>query len=268
MCELLGMIFNQPVRPNLSFRGFRLRGEKNRDGWGIAYYPDESVQVIKEPIRAGESLLSEFIKDYPEIRSKIIIAHVRCTSGSPVTHKNTHPFQRELGGKEFVFAHNGTLHNYRALKIGRFRPVGETDSEHAFCHILASLESEIEEGSLDINNWSKGNFRWLHDKLREINSYGDFNCLMSDGEYLFCYHDMSGYSGLCFVRRKAPFCTVRLRDEDFEVNLDAEKDPSQRGFIIASRELTYERWKKFERGELIVFRNGDMVFSSASRGMS
>jgi len=50
MCELLAMSFNLPVRPNISFRGFRHRGESNPHGWGIAFYPDESAQIIKEPI--------------------------------------------------------------------------------------------------------------------------------------------------------------------------------------------------------------------------
>lgn len=259
MCELLGMSFNQPVRPSLSFRGFRQRGESNPHGWGIAYYPDESAQVIKEPIKASKSLLSEFIKKYPEIKSKIFIAHVRYRSGTPVTHKNTHPFQRELNGRESVFAHNGTLHGHRELKTGRFKPVGETDSEYAFCHILNSIENE------QISSWTDENFKWLHSELKKINDYGNFNCLLSDGEYLFCYYDKNGYNGLCFVQRKAPFSIVHLKDEDFEINLSEEKDPSQKGFIIATRRLTNERWENFHPTELIVFKNGKIIFSSSGR---
>ena len=257
MCELLGMSFNQPVRPSLSFRGFRHRGERNPDGWGIAYYPDESVQVIKEPIKASKSLLSEFIMKYP--KSKIFIAHVRYSSGSSVTYKNTHPFQRELNGREFVFAHNGTLHNYRGFNTGRFKPVGETDSEYAFCHILNSIENER------ISSWTDKNFKWLHNKLNEINEFGNFNCLLSDGEYLFCYYDKNGHNGLCFVQRKAPFNIVHLKDEDFEINLSEKKDPSQKGFIIATRRLTDERWENFLPAELMVFKNGEIIFSSSGR---
>lgn len=261
MCELLGMAFNQPVKPTLSFRGFRHRGESNPHGWGLAYYPDESVQVIKEPIKAGRSPLYEFIKNYPEIKSKIIIAHVRYTSGTSITHKNTHPFQRELNGKEFVFAHNGTLHNYRGLETKRFIPVGETDSEYAFCHILNSIEKQ----HINLNCWTTKDFNWFHTKLEEINNHGSFNCLFSDGEYLFCYYDKNGYNGLCFVQRIAPFTTVHLIDEDFEINLAEEKDRSQKGFIVATKRLTDERWDNFHPAELIVFRNGDIVFSSTGR---
>ncbi len=261
MCELLGLSFNQPVIPNLSFKGFRNRGGRNPHGWGLAYYPDESAQVIKEPKKANESLLSEFIEKYQGVKSKIIIAHVRYTSGTSITHKNTHPFQRELKGKEFVFAHNGTLSNYRGLETEQFIPVGETDSEYAFCYILNSIKKQ----HIELYHWKNEDFNWLHTKLKEINDNGYFNCLFSDGEYLFCYHDDKGYIGLRFVQRLVPFKTVRLIDEDFEINLAEEKEQSQKGFIIATRQLTDEQWENFHPGELIIFRNGNIVFSSTGR---
>lgn len=259
MCELLGLSFNQPVSPSLSFRGFRHRGERNPHGWGLAYYPDKSVQVIKEPKKGSRSHLAEFIQNYQGIESKIIIGHVRYTSGTFITHKNTHPFQRELHGKEFVFAHNGTLNDYEKLETGRFTPVGETDSEYAFCHILDSIEKN------NIRNWTNENFKWLHKQLIEINHLGKFNCLISDGDYLFCYYDRNRYNGLCFVQRMAPFSTVHLLDEDFEINLAEEKRISQKGFIVATKPLTNEKWENFHPGELIVFKNGEIVFSSNGR---
>lgn len=259
MCELLGMSFNQAVKPTVSFIGFRYRGESNPHGWGLAYYPDESVQVVKEPIKATGSTLSEFIKNYPQIKSKIFLAHVRYSSVGSKSYKNTHPFQRELNGQEFVFAHNGTLHNYNGLETGKFKPVGETDSEHAFCHILHCIEER------NINQWTTEDFECLQNKLIEINNLGNFNCIFSEGEYLFCYYDNNSYNSLCFVKRKAPFNIVHLKDEDFEINLSEEKDPSQKGFIIATKPITDEPWENYNPGELIVFRNGDIIFSSSGR---
>ena len=256
MCELLGMSFNLPVRPSISFRGFRLRSKENPHGWGLAFYPDESAQVIKEPIKAKKSRLSEFLRDYELVRSKIFIAHVRYTSVGKISHKNTHPFYRELNGKEYVFAHNGTLHGYKALKLGRFSRIGETDSEYVFCHLLSCIEER------KIEKWTKEDFDWLAKKLSEINDYGTFNCIFSDGEYLFCYHDKNGYKGLCFDHRKPPYSSIRLLDEDWEINLAEEKDLRQTGFIIATRRLTDEPWMPFKAGELIVFKDGKMVYSN------
>jgi len=256
MCELLGMSFNKAARPTLSFRGFRQRGESNPHGWGLAFYPDESVQIIKEPIKTTQSNLSSFIQNYTKIQSKIFIGHVRKASIGLISHKNTHPFQRELNGKDFAFAHNGTLSNdFKNLKTGRFKPIGETDSEYAFCHILNCIEEE------KIERWTDEKFNWLHNLLQSINKYGNFNCIFSDGEFLFCYFDKNGYNGLSFVRRQAPFSSVRLEDEDFEINLSEEKAFSQKGFVIATKPLTNEQWENFKYGQLIVFKDGDMVFS-------
>jgi glutamine amidotransferase len=259
MCELLGMSFNQAVRPSLSFRGFRQRGKYNQEGWGLGFYPDKAAQIIKEPQKASESRLSEFIRDDPEIRSKLFIAHVRRGSLCKVAYMNTHPFSRELKGKEYIFAQNGTLSSLEKLPLGRFRKIGCTDSEHAFCHILNCVEER------DLIRWSDENLDWLTEKLREINDLGHFNCIFSDGEYLFCYYDQGGYSGLCFLHRRAPYGQVQLLDEDFEINLSEEKDPIQRGFIIATKGLTDEPWESFIPGELIVFENGKIVFSSTGR---
>ncbi|MHA1268919.1 MAG: class II glutamine amidotransferase [Candidatus Helarchaeota archaeon] len=256
MCELLGISFNMSVNPNISFRAFRYRGRKNSDGWGVAFYPDKSVQIIKEPLKATESQLSDFIKNYREIKSRIIIAHVRLTSVGGVCYKNTHPFSRELNGNEFVFAHNGTLSNYKRLRLGRFKPIGTTDSEYIFCYLLSNIERR------EINQWCEDDFNWLSIELKKINSYGTFNCIFSNGDFLFCYHDIESYNGLCFVKRESPYSQIQLKDEDWEINLFEEKDHRQYGYIIATNELTSEKWATFKPGELIIFKDGKMIYSN------
>ncbi len=256
MCELLGISFNIPVNPGISFRGFRQSGEDHPHGWGIAFFRENAAQVIKEPVRAGMSDLSGFLSDYASMRSRIFIGHVRITSAGGVNYANTHPFCREMAGTEYIFAHNGTLRGFDKLEIGRFRPVGRTDSEHAFCHLLGGLEKRQKPlvGEKD--------FDWLAAACARVNEYGKFNCCLADGKRLFCYHDKTGYNGLCFVRRKAPFERIRLLDEDFEVNLPLEKNPEQEGFIIGTHQLTNEVWQSFEPGELIVFKEGKIEYST------
>ena len=59
-----------------------------------------------------------------------------------MTLANTQPFLRELDGRTQVFAHNGDLRgafNSEALTLGDHHPVGQTDSEHAFCALLARV---------------------------------------------------------------------------------------------------------------------------------
>ncbi len=250
------MSFSEAVRPNFNVKGFRSKGEQNPDGWGIGYYPDTSAQIIKEPMQAGVSILSKFIQIYPGIVSKIIIGHVRKSSVGEVSHRNTHPFSRALEGKEYVFAHNGSLDGFHALHTGRFKPIGLTDSEHAFSHLLHAMECK------GISSWSKTEFQWLNLVLREINAFGKFNCVFSDGEYLFCYHDMNDFNSYRIVQRKNLFENAKLQDDEFDIHLFDENKHTQRGFIIATNPLTDEPWEKFLPGELMVFKNGDMIFSS------
>ena len=256
MCELLGMSFNRAVNPKISFKGFQKRGKNNPDGWGIAYYPDKSVQIFKEHIQINTSKFADFLKNYSFMNSKIFIAHVRRTSVGKNSHKNTHPFCRELDGKEYLFAHNGTICNFNKLNLGRFNPIGKTDSEYIFCHLLDFIQ---EKG---IKNWNMGDIQCLEEEIREINKKGTLNCFFTDGKYLFCYHDIEGHNGLYFMRRQSPFQIIKLKDLDWEIDLKEEKTPDQTGYIIATTPLTDENWMKFKKGEVIVFKSGEMIYSS------
>lgn len=254
MCQLLGLSFNVPVKPEISFRGFMRRGKSNPHGWGLALYPDgKAAQVFKEPVEAGASPLAAFLRDYPRLESQIFIGHVRFASAGGHFYRNTHPFERALMGEDWVFAHNGTLRNFTRKEVGKAAPLGETDSEWAFCRILDWLDRT------EVGLWTDKNFRSLAELLRELNELGALNILMSDGERLFCYHDRDVYNGLCYVRREYEHTSIRLKDEDWEVDLRRTKEPGQKGYVIATKPLTDEDWVKFSGGQLIVFRNGEIV---------
>ncbi len=161
-----------------------------------------------------------------------------------------------MNGREFVFAHNGTLKLPISFYGRRCQPVGGTDSEGAFCHILNQL-------------WERGDslkspedFDWLASVMDDLNRSGSFNCLMSDGRRLFVYRDSKAYNSLQFISRKFPFSSVKLKDEDFEMDLSANKKSDEKGFIIATRALTDEPWEDFLPGELAVFRDGEMIYSN------
>ena len=118
---------------------------------------------------------------------------------------------------------------------------------------------------MSLNIFSEGVefYAWLHNILLEINVYGHLNSIISNGDELFCYFDRDGYNGLSHVHRKAPFPHIQLKDEDLQVNLAAEKDEAQRGYVIATHPLTLgEKWESFKPGELKVFKNGEMIWSS------
>lgn len=259
MCELLGFCFNKEISPYISFRGFRKRGKDNPDGWGIGYYPDCASQILKEALKADKSELAEFVEEYSKkgkIKSKITICHVRKASKGNVAFKNTHPFKREMFGKEYIFAHNGTvdIDKIPLNNSSKYHPVGETDSEKVFCYILNSIYKR------GIKDWNEKDFKWLLEILKKLNGYGSLNLLFSDGKHLFAYHDANGYKSLHFLERKPPYGEIKLKDEDFVIDLSKEKSEDTSGFIIATKPLTNEKWKEFKRGESIIFKNGKIVW--------
>jgi len=257
MCELMAMEFRGPISADFSIKAFSGRGEENADGWGLAWYPDQSLAIVKEPVRWGASRYAAFLADHAGLCSRIYLAHVRDkTRGGPNTHADTHPFSRERGGREYAFAHNGTLDDrVWDLPIGPSRPVGATDSEHAFCHLLAELDAR--GGHLD----AEPDWLWLHGRLAGLNKLGKLNILLSDGVRVFCYHDLGGWKGLNYRR-------VRIRDHesrhfgDADVAVELEADSANEGYVVATRPLSESGWRPFRVGELIVFQGGAIQFTS------
>ena len=236
MCELLGMSFNKPAPPGFFLDTFWKHSKVHSDGWGLAFYQDKAAQVIKEPIKALSSGLASYLATYSAMRSNLFLAHIRHSSGTAHIYKNTHPFHRELEGKDYVFAHNGILKDY-SFSFASTKPIGETDSESAFCYLLGKISKR------KINKWSKNDFQWLLAELKKVNSYGIFNCLFSDGEYLFCYR------GRPDRRQKKP---------DRDLNYLRYTN----GVIVATKSLTKGTWIPFLHGQLMIFKSGKVVFST------
>jgi len=253
MCELLGMCFNKKVKPYISFRGLMGRSRRNPHGWGIARWVGGVWQVFKEPIRANTSSLANFVQHYPTFESKMFVGHVRYATRGIKAFKNTHPFVRPFRRREVIFAHNGSI----SMRFGsrlKFFPVGDTDSEKLFCHIL----TEMSRNNLNI---SFSDFYAIENLMRRFNQYGTMNILFSNGNYLYVYRDIHGHRNLFLLERRSPFGIIYICDEDWEIDMDLGKDASTYGVIIASKPLTKgESWIPIPNGNLKVFKNGRCIY--------
>ncbi|MGA2227644.1 MAG: class II glutamine amidotransferase [Syntrophobacteraceae bacterium] len=277
VCELLGISSSTKVRPGRYFKTFRRRGEElpegegNPDGWGIALYPDgRAVQVIKERIPAASSKLSEFLSAYEHLCSKIFVGHIRKASRGIICFSNTHPFSREIGGKDYVFAHNGTIRSIRKFSLGRYKPVGDTDSEHIFCYILNHIEDR------GIRGWTEEDLLAFWKFLIAINRWptkdqtkpNKLNILLSDGETLICYTDFYGIGRLYRLILQV---TGDVDSDDIDTSECHEfKDGTAKSIgVIATRPVDQDkRWVSMEPGELCAIRNGVQVFSTGKAAAS
>ena len=256
MCELMGLSFDEPVAAKFLIHEFAARDVENADGWGLAWYPDNSLALVKEALTWRKSDYSQFLEGYQRLKARIYLAHVRhkSTSGEP-THADTHPFARELVGRDYCFAHNGTLLQYQELPLNRFWPIGGTDSERIFCHLLDAIVGEAR--SLD----TESDWRWLHEKLADLNRQGTINCLLSDGRRLIGYRDVTGWKGL--VMRKIRFHAQEQRHfEDATMEIAVEGDATNHGCVLATRPLSDTGWHELKLGEMVVLEGGRLQFSS------
>ena len=257
MCQLLGMNCNVPTDICFSFAGFHRRGgstDDHADGWGIAFFEGPGCRVFLDSKSAVESPIANLVRNYP-IHSMNVIAHIRKATRGVVALENTHPFVRELWGRYWIFAHNGTLENFSPALDYFYRPVGTTDSERAFCYLLEALRRRFPQSQPPLEEC----FAAITQVTREIAPHGRFNYLLSNGEYLIAHCT----DKLCYVLRHAPFAQAHLIDEDVTVDFNALTRPDDKVAVIATTPLTdNEKWVDIQPGELVAFRHGQVLARS------
>jgi predicted glutamine amidotransferase len=260
MCELFAMSARFPSGVELSLEEFSRRGGLtgvHKDGWGIAWYEHRDLRLVKEPSPAASSACVRFLQSYP-LQSALLISHVRKATQGGLFSRNTQPYARELGGAWHAFAHNGDLGNLAhapRFHPTSFRPVGETDSELAFCVLLDRLRPLWNEGLPPLG----ARLSIVNEFAQELRCLGIANFLYSDGDAIFAHghrrHQLDGSiraPGLWRLARQcshgADFATDGLR-----INAGAD---DQRVLLFASVPLTTEGWEPLAEGEVTVAREG------------
>ena len=253
MCQLLGMNCNTPTDVTFSFSGFAQRGGNtgdHADGWGIAFFEGAGLRHFVDHQRAVDSPVAELIRRYP-IKSRNVIAHIRKATQGAVALENCHPFVRELWGRYWVFAHNGDLKDFWPRLHAGFRPVGNTDSERAFCWIMQEL-SKSHAGVPSVQELTLT----LRDLASQIAKHGTFNFLLSNGQALWAHASTHLY----YIERKHPFARAHLADEDLSVDFASHTTPDDRVAVVVTAPLTSnEAWTAFAPGELKVFVDGTIL---------
>ena len=229
------------------------------DGWGVGFYEGRDVRLLKDATGAGESDWVQFIANH-NLRSRLVIAHTRHATRGTRSYANAQPFVRELGGRAHVFAHNGDLPGIldtSAFETGRFTPIGETDSERAFCILLDRLASSWTDR--DKPPTLRARFQIVSSLAAQLRALGPANFLYSDGDFLFAHGHRRRQShtgrveppGLVLLQRQC-----HEGEQDVAANGVAIAGIDQSVALIASVPLTGEQWEPFGEGELVVASGG------------
>jgi len=184
MCQLMGMNCAALTDFTFSFRGFARRGgdtDVHSHGWGLCFYDGKGIRAFHDSEPAADSLLAEFLQNHP-VKTFNMVSHIRYATRGEVRLENVHPFQREMWGIAWCFAHNGDVSYFdrsifagnhadcpstspkvneanrscvkipwvgKSIGVGDtgeryYNPIGKTDSEAMFCALLNALRARFD----------------------------------------------------------------------------------------------------------------------------
>lgn len=262
MCELLALSTRHAAHLNVSLdalAGHSGPAYGTRDGWGAAFYQGNDVALFREPIAASDSALARWL-GHSGPATTLAVAHIRRATHGAVCLANTQPFVRELAGRSHVFAHNGHLPGITqpaGLACERYRPIGDTDSEYAFCALLDRLH--VLWGRTAMPPSVEQRLGVITQFAADLRLLGPANFLYADAEALFAHghrriHPASGrIEPPGMFRLAQTSSTVEQRPPAQGV---AAEPGMQAVTLIASVPLDDRAWQPFAEGEVVVVSAG------------
>lgn len=227
----------------------RLQG----DGWGIGFYVDGALNLIKSDRPVYEEC-EAFTSAVRQADSEIVLAHVRRASNPRrlprdriLSIGNSQPFKY----RNYLFAHNGTItipdEVAECLGDWKQKIQGLNDSEVYFwCIMKAMADGSSFTGALGkfqedlIELW-----RRKREKFPSIDRpYVGLNALLSDGEKLYAY------------------CKYHERDDSMRSLCSDDQPVFRMSYLISSTTLVVasektnrkDDWKPLESGQLLTGR--------------
>jgi predicted glutamine amidotransferase len=261
MCELLALSASSAVDVRLSLHELARHGGAtgiHADGWGVAFLQDRDVALFREPTAAARSPWITCLETHP-LRTSTVLAHIRHATRGAITLENTQPFVRELWGRVHVFAHNGDLGSnlsHGSVAAPRYRAIGETDSEAAFCLLVERLAAGVDPARVDAGDVIFETFAAF---AREMRERGPANIIYASNGRLLLHADRRTQApgvieppGLWLLERHcSDGATVAVAGEGVHVagvGVDVA--------LVASVPLTGERWRPLEQGSVLQLEHG------------
>jgi predicted glutamine amidotransferase len=205
MARLFGLIGN---RADLAGRVLDLEADALRVpsgllpkvplSWGVGFYQGGDVLLRRRPNDERNALdVAALARD---LRSDLLLGHVRAATFGAIRTENTHPFRY----REWLFAHTGSIDSYPEIRARLLESIpeflrrdlrGETDSEVLFHVVLSFLHDagRLRSGSADARTLvgALSSTASLVDHLiGEVGGRVGFplNAMLSNGELLVAIH--------------------------------------------------------------------------------
>lgn len=231
MCMLFGVSSNRTIELSNTIQKFFNFSSKHPHGWGIALYNSTYSYplIYKEPKPAYRSNFAKQVIANG-LSARIAIAHIRYATRGGIEYNNTHPFNRSINYKEWVFAHNGSV-EIDNIFTEKYIPAGVTDSEKIFC----MLSDELSKSEVDTSLESQ--ICKIEKVIEVLAAKGKLNLLISDGEYLFVH---SNY-----------------RDSLYRYEAEGIA-------CFSTKVIQQDKWQHVDLNKLLIYKDGKEIYKGQS----
>lgn len=175
-----------------------------------------------------------------EVTSRNLVAHLRRATVGQADYANCHPFiWDDDSGRTWTLIHNGTIFNPGGTCNYATRQEGSTDSERLHLYIIDRCNELIRERGKDFMEIPENRFRLIEDIIAEMTQGNKLNLILYDSEYMYVHTNSPGtlhmvHRGGTYIFATKPVSSVYLDDAD---------------------------WEQVPMNQLLVFRNGEHVWS-------
>ncbi len=261
--DILAVNLDALGSPSINLNLSKKYSGSHTHGWGFGWYPGghQSVQIIKDPTATGEFVLADTISDWTNFRSTVFFCKVRGAE-SEYGDTEAQPFSRSFAGRDWMFMHNGyldkaALEALHGRKKRLLEPVGTTDSELAFCNLLAQVQDGDARQLPDVDPQQL--LRWF----ARFDALGSADMFLSDGQSIACYQGLQSPKQMYYARIQPPREIDTFVSDAVELKLDDPRDTFRTAFVITSSPFSPGDWTPMSPGQLIIANRGALVWDSA-----
>jgi transglutaminase-like putative cysteine protease/predicted glutamine amidotransferase len=264
--DILLINFDSPSSPSININLAKNLSGSHTHGWGLGWYPgnQSSAMVIKDPAARGTQVFTDSLTDWSNFRSHVFFCKVR-GADQGYNQAETQPFTRSFAGSDWLFMHNGDLDKQALTQIfeGDVRllePVGGTDSELAFCNLLAHMQAHgarklAQVDPNEILSW-----------FQRFDQLGSSDMYLSDGQTVCCFHGSRSPKKLYYSRLRPPNNLHVLDSEAIRVAVDDPRDAFRTALVVTSTRFDTGDWIEMQPGQLILANRGVVTWNSSAGG--
>ena len=236
MCELFGLSSRIEYRLNDSLKQFFADYREHPHGWGMYWQNQNETHLVRDTKPAGLSPKARQILA-EDVVAETALAHIRHATIGQIELANSHPFQKtDKAGRIWTLVHNGTIFDYDPLNLYFYKQTGETDSERVLLYLIDKVNEAETAGTLS----DDARFRLLDDLIGKLAKGNKLNLLIFDKSFLYVHTNYPGF-----------LHAWRISDATV---------------LFSTRPLEKGTWEELPVNRLLVYRDGEHIFTGADHG--